>query len=134
MCTNEQFKAEGKRAFHPDKDPFILNPYPHSNSVNAHDLWLEGWRETAIKHEQKKYFLWYEHVKCNVLQEYFAETFEETSCWQLARKIDDFRFDGYVCQDCIVYKYAKPNNEFNKQQIEKILHKRKTLKIAPIIK
>jgi hypothetical protein len=74
------------------------------------------------------------HVQCNVLQEYFAQTFEETSCWQLARKIDDFRFNCYVCKDCIVYKYAKPSNEFNKQQIEKILLKRKILQIAPIIK
>ena len=74
------------------------------------------------------------YVQCNVLEEFLAQTFQETSCWQLARKIDDFRFDCHVCQDCIVYKYAKPNDEVNKQQIEKILHKRKILKIAPIIK
>ena len=74
------------------------------------------------------------HVQCNILQEYFTQTFEETSCWELARKIDDFRFDCHVCQDCIVYKYAKPNDEFNKQQIEKILHKRKILRTALIIK
>jgi len=61
MCIKEQFKAEGKRAFHPDKDPFVLNPYPHTKRGSAHDLWLEGWREIAIKHEQKKHFLWYEH-------------------------------------------------------------------------
>ena len=74
------------------------------------------------------------HVQCSVFEEYHTQTFKETSCWQLARKIDDFRFDCYVCQDCIVYKYAKPNDEFNKQQIEKILHKRKILRIVPNIK
>ena len=152
MCTNEQFKAEGKRAFHPDKDPFVLNPYPHTSGVNAHDIWLEGWRETAIEYEQKKHLLSYNHVltkrkkmfidssnflnhvQCSVFEEYLTQTFKESSCWQLARKIDDFRFDGHVCQDCIVYKYAKPNDDFNKQQIEKILLKRKILKKAPIIK
>ena len=146
MCTNEQYKAEGKRAFHPDKDPFVLNPYPHTSRVKAHDIWLEGWRETAIEHEQKKHHLSYNHVltkgkkmfidssnflnhvQCSVFEEYLTQTFRESSCWQLARKIDDFRFDGRVCQDCIVYKYAKPNDEFNKQQIEKILHKRKILR------
>ena len=66
-----------------------------------------------------------DHVRCNVLEKYLAQTFKETSCWQLARRIDDFRFGFYVCQDCIVYKYAKPNDEFNKKQIEKILRKRK---------
>lgn len=69
------------------------------------------------------YFL--NHVQCHVLEEYHAKAFKEASCWQLARKIDDVRFECYVCQDCIVYKYAKPNDEYNKQQIEKILHQRK---------
>jgi hypothetical protein len=134
MCTREQFKVEGKRAFNPDKDPLALNPYPQSNYISAYDLWLEGWSQTAIKHEQEKHFLSYLHVQCNVLEAYVVQTFKETSCWQLAQKIDDFRFDGYVCQDCIVYKYAKPNDEFNKQQLEKILHKRKILKTEPITK
>jgi len=146
MCTKDQFKEEGKRAFHPDKDPFVLNPYPHASKVRAYDIWLEGWQETAIEQEQKKHLLSYHHiltkgkkmfidnsnflnhVQCSVFEEYLTQTFKETSCWQLARKIEDFRFDSHVCQDCIVYKYAKPNDEFNKQQIEIILHKRKILK------
>ena len=148
MCTKEQFKAEGKRAFLPDKDPFTLNPYPHTSNVSAHDIWLEGWRESAIKHEQKKF--WHvqfmrrnmfidnsnllNHVQCSVFEEYLTQPLKEPSCWQLARKIADFRFDCYVCQDCIVYKYSKPNDEFNKQQIEEILHKRKILRTASIIK
>ena len=152
MCIKEQFKAEGKRAFHPDKDTFVLNPYPNTCRGSAYDIWLEGWRESAIQHEQKKHFLSYlhvqlgrrnmfidnsnflNHVQCSVFEEYLTQTFKETSCWQLARKIDDFRFDYHVCQDCIVYKYAKPNDEFNKQQIEEILHKRKILRTSPIIK
>ena len=149
MCTNDQFKAEGKRAFHPDKNPIKSNPYPNNSRVKAHDLWLEGWRDAAIEHVQKKHLLSYPHVltkgkkmfidnsnflnhiQCNIFEEYLTQTFKETSCWQLARKIDDFRFDGYVCQDCIVYKYAKPNDEVNKQQIGKILHKRKNPQESP---
>ena len=65
------------------------------------------------------------HVQCYVLEKYFAQTLKETSCWQLAQKIDDFRFDYYVCQNCIVYIYAKATDEVTKQQIEKTLHERK---------
>ena len=54
MCTNDQFKAEGKRAFHQDKNPIKSNPYPNTSRVRAHDLWLEGWRDAAIEHVQKK--------------------------------------------------------------------------------
>ncbi len=152
MCTKEQFKVEGKRAFHPDKDPSALNPYPQSDCVRAHDLWLEGWWETATKNEQKIYFLsnlhdqfkqtdpgieerkkatftnssiFLNHVQCDVFEEYFAQRIKNTSCWQLARKKDDFRFDCHVCQDCIVYKYAKPDDECIRQQVETILHKRR---------
>ena len=128
MCINKHFRTEGRRAFHPNKDPVVLNPYSKVSGINAHDLWLEGWRETSIKHEQKKLSILYNHVQCNVFQEYSKQTFEVTSCWELAQKLDDFRFNGCVCQDCIVYKYAKLNDEFDKQEIEKILRKRKILR------
>ena len=74
------------------------------------------------------------NVQCNVLTESLSYQSQETTCWQLARKTDDFRFDSHVCQDCIVYKYAKPNDESNKQQIEKILHLRESYKEEPGIK
>ena len=54
MCTNDQFKAEGKRAFHPDKNPIKSNPYPNTSRVRAHDLWLEGWRDASIENKKKK--------------------------------------------------------------------------------
>ena len=67
------------------------------------------------------------HVQCYVLEKYLAQTFKETSCWQLAQKTDDFLFDYYVCHDCIVYIYAKTTDELARQQIEKILNERKIL-------
>ena len=49
MCTTKQFKAEGKRAFHPQKNPVELNPYPQTRGARAYELWLEGWQEAAKK-------------------------------------------------------------------------------------
>ena len=69
----------------------------------------------------------FNHAQCYVHEKYFAQTLKETSCWQLAQENEDFRFDYYVCQECIVYLYAKTTDEFIKQQIEKILYERKIL-------
>jgi ribosome modulation factor len=55
MCIKEQFKAEGKRAFRSGKNTFDLNPYPHTSWISAHDFWLEGWREAAVKYVGKKH-------------------------------------------------------------------------------
>lgn len=67
------------------------------------------------------------HVQCYVLEKYLAQAVKHTSCWQLAQKIDDFRFDYFVCQDCFVHIYATATDELSKQQLEEILHNRTIL-------
>ena len=51
----------------------------------------------------------------------------EKSCWDLAEKMRDFRFDYKICQDCIVHVYSLENNESISSQLENILRRRKTL-------
>lgn len=66
-------------------------------------------------------------IQCRVLEKYLVLAEKErscSSCWKLAEKICDFRFDYNVCQDCIVHVYATDNDESSKQQLENILHKR----------
>ena len=65
-----------------------------------------------------------EKIHCRVLEKYLVHGEEETSCWKLAEKICDFRFDYNVCQDCIVRVYSTDDDETSKQQLSNILHKR----------
>ena len=65
--------------------------------------------------------------RCHIFEKYLTQTNNEKSCWEIADDINDFRFYHNVCQDCLIYIYSTESDELIKQQIEKILHKRKNI-------
>ena len=75
--------------------------------------------------ESKLNFL--DHVQCHVFEKNIAQLKQESSCWELAAKMNDFRFDYNVCHDCIVHIYSTENDEPSRQQLENILRKRKNI-------
>ncbi|HIJ79701.1 MAG: hypothetical protein OEY01_13275 [Desulfobulbaceae bacterium] len=42
-------------------------------------------------------------------------------CWQVARKLDDYRSAMNVCKDCIVYVTKHANTALSEQELENIL-------------
>lgn len=58
-----------------------------------------------IKAELNKWYL--NNKKCNVLESFIHHANHESSCWDLAERTGDFRFEYNVCLDCIVYIQLK---------------------------
>ena len=51
---------------------------------------------------------------------------EDTNCWEAARELNDYQAVLNICQECIVYLHSQDNTSFTKQEVEQILHTRKT--------
>ena len=66
------------------------------------------------------------NVQCDILKKRIAQPSTEVTCWKIAQESNDFRFAFNVCYDCIVYLYASDNPAFTRQEIDRILHERKS--------
>lgn len=69
----------------------------------------------------------FNEVNCHVLEKHIAQAKQKSSCWNMAKEIDDSWFYGNICQDCIVHVYSKENNEHTQKDLEKILDERKKI-------
>lgn len=45
----------------------------------------------------------------------------ETPCWEIARKLNDYRRLYDICSDCIVYVFKQENSVLSDQEIEAIM-------------
>ncbi len=53
MSEQSNVKREGSRAFNVKRDPFLLNPFKEKSHDSEYELWMEGWKEAAIKHNEE---------------------------------------------------------------------------------
>ena len=73
----------------------------------------------------KKKYCW-EITQCKTSEDCAARMREETNCWETAQELNDYQAALNICQECIVYLHAQDNTSFTKQEVDQILHARKT--------
>jgi hypothetical protein len=55
----------------------------------------------------------------------------EKPCWETAHKFENFRKANNICRDCIVYVLKVESSVLSKQEIQKIMEKKTSCKLAP---
>lgn len=58
--------------------------------------------------------------RCSVRQ----QDAQAESCWEIARRLDDYRNALNVCRDCIVYLAKHETSVLSEQEIKEILHQK----------
>jgi hypothetical protein len=53
-----------------------------------------------------------------------ARSEPETPCWEIAKRIGDYRDISNTCLDCVVYLIQKKTSVLNKKELQKILRQR----------
>jgi len=66
----------------------------------------------------------WEIMNCNNL-DCPARSEPETPCWEIAKKIEDYRNVSNTCRDCVVYLLKKNTAILSKREVENILNQRK---------
>lgn len=63
-------------------------------------------------------------TKCDNTDSCPARQQEEVPCWELAKKLEDYRTVLNVCQDCIVYLSNHKNSILTEEEINAIMEKK----------
>jgi len=53
-----------------------------------------------------------------------ARSEPETPCWEIAKKIEDYRNLSNTCRDCVVYLLKNNTDTLSKREVENILNQR----------
>ena len=65
----------------------------------------------------------WEIINCDNL-DCLAKSEPKTPCWQIAKRVDSFRYVSNTCRDCIVYLIENETSAISKKEIEGILSHR----------
>ena len=52
----------------------------------------------------------------------------ETPCWEIAKRIEDYRNVSNTCKDCVVYILKEKTSVLNKKELQNIIKQRGLLK------
>jgi hypothetical protein len=52
----------------------------------------------------------------------------ETPCWEIAKRIEDFRYVSNTCKDCVVYLLKEETSILSKKDLQNIIKQRGLLK------
>ena len=69
----------------------------------------------------------WEIMNCNNL-DCSASREPQTPCWEIAKRIEDFRNVSNTCEDCIVYIIKEKISIGGKKELQNIIMQRKLLK------
>jgi hypothetical protein len=66
----------------------------------------------------------WEIMKCDNL-DCLARSEPETPCWEIAKRVGDYRDISNTCQDCVVYMLKKEPSVLSSKELQEILKLRK---------
>ena len=72
----------------------------------------------------------WEIMQCDNPDDCPAKNNPGKACWEIASELDDYRKANNICRDCIVYVLKVSNSILTNQEIENIIEKKTSCKLA----